>query len=140
MTTGPKRYPLTLKKFLVITLPALYHKGPRRVAAWREFRKSKWADGAHFSLGANPLRTVKQFADWLNEGNDIPDEGHYFILARCFLAWYAGWREQKTSAERRKAATNRHKKNGAQPPSSRLPDDEMRELFKEAKQAAKIGY
>jgi hypothetical protein len=115
---GPKRYPLTLKKFLLIALPALYHKPKRREAAWREFRKSDWARGTHFSIHGSQWHTVKEFADWLSEGNEIKDAGHYIQLARTIMAWYADWRPAKTSEQNREKALKRHashKKTGARP-------------------------
>jgi hypothetical protein len=109
--TAVIKFPMTLKRFLVITLPALYNKPQRRVAAWREFSKSEDARHTH-SIGRY---TISDFAKWLKDGNTIPDDGAYVTLARSFLTWYSDWRNEKTRRERKAAAFKRHKKIGARP-------------------------
>jgi hypothetical protein len=116
---------VTLKKFLIRCLPALYNKPKRREAAWREFRKSDTALGSHYNRGGN-LVTVKQLADWIAEGNAIRDEHDYVILARSFLSWYADWRKETTSNVRSQSALKRHKKTGAR--SNRV---ELKQILKE---------
>jgi hypothetical protein len=114
-TTEPIKYPLTLKKFLILMLPALYNKPNRREAAWRVFRNSDHALGHHFSIQGGKWWTMKQLADHINKTKEIPDEGIYWNLAKSFGSWYGYWRPQTTSDQNKQKALKRHKKTGARP-------------------------
>ncbi len=111
---GSKTSPLTLKKFLIQAVPALYNKPKRREAAWREFRRSDGALYHQFNLQGSRWWTIKQLADHVSETGEIPDDVCH-ILALAFMSWYAQWRKERTSKSRSAAAIKSHKKTGARP-------------------------